>query len=89
MGELLPFHLSRLDTRLPYVDSEVELAMKPSEYFTDNFHITTSGVTATSALLRAVLAVGIDNICFAIDYSYESSAQAVLGGRCWEVRIER
>ncbi|MGA5129958.1 amidohydrolase family protein [Streptomyces olivoreticuli] len=77
MGELLPFHLSRLDTRLPFVQSEVKLARKPSEYFIDNFRITTSGVMATSALLGAVLAVGIDNVMFAIDYPYESSAQAV------------
>ncbi|MFJ2914990.1 amidohydrolase family protein [Streptomyces sp. NPDC087228] len=76
MGEMLPFHLSRIDTRLPYVDTEVKLAKKPSEYFIDNFHITTSGVTATSALLGAVLTVGVDNICFAIDYPYESSTQA-------------
>lgn len=77
MGELLPFHLSRLDTRLPYVETDVKLAKKPSEYFTDNFWITTSGVMANSALLGAVLAVGIDNIMFAIDYPYESTTQAV------------
>ncbi|MFJ5686116.1 amidohydrolase family protein [Streptomyces sp. NPDC093099] len=76
MGEMLPFHLSRVDTRLSYIDSDVKLAKKPSEYFIDNFHITTSGVMATSALLGAVLAIGIDNICFAIDYPYKSSTQA-------------
>ena len=77
MGELLPFHLSRVDIRLPYIDTEVKLARKPSEYFAENFTITTSGVMATSALLGAVLAVGIDNICFAVDYPYESTSQAV------------
>jgi 2,3-dihydroxybenzoate decarboxylase len=68
MGELLPFHLSRLDTRLPYVETEVKLAKKPSEYFTENFRITTSGVMAHSALLGAILSVGIDNIMFAVDF---------------------
>jgi 2,3-dihydroxybenzoate decarboxylase len=77
MGELLPFHLSRVDTRLPYIDTEVKPARKPSEYFAENFTITTSGVMATSALLGAVLAVGIDNVCFAVDYPYESTSQAV------------
>lgn len=77
MGELLPFHLSRVDTRLPYLETDVQLAKKPSEYFTENFHITTSGVMATSALLGAVLAIGIDNIMFAIDYPYESTTQAM------------
>ena len=77
MGELLPFHLARLDTRLPYVDTDVKLAKKPSEYFTENFWITTSGVMAHSALLGAILSIGIDNIMFAIDYPYESTTQAV------------
>ena len=77
MGELLPFHLSRLDTRLPYVDTDVKLAKKPSEYFTDNFWITTSGVMAHSALLGAILSIGLDNIMFAVDYPYESTTQAV------------
>lgn len=77
MGELLPFHLSRVDTRLPYLETDVQLAKKPSEYFTENFHITTSGVMATSALLGAVLAIHIDNIMFAIDYPYESTTQAM------------
>ncbi|MEV8395432.1 MULTISPECIES: amidohydrolase family protein [unclassified Streptomyces] len=77
MGELLPFHLSRVDTRMPYLITDVKLAKKPSEYFTANFHITTSGVMANSALLGAVLAVGIDNIMFAIDYPYESGRQAM------------
>jgi 2,3-dihydroxybenzoate decarboxylase len=77
MGELLPFHLSRLDTRLPYVETDVKLAKKPSEYYTENFWITTSGVMAHSALLGAVLSIGIDNIMFAVDYPYESTVQAM------------
>jgi 2,3-dihydroxybenzoate decarboxylase len=77
MGEFLPFHMSRLDTRYRDLDPEVSLAKKPSEYLVDNFGITTSGVLSTSALLAASMAVGIDNVLFAIDYPYESSAEAV------------
>jgi 2,3-dihydroxybenzoate decarboxylase len=32
---------------------------------------------AHSALLGAVLSVGIDNVMFAVDYPYESTSQAV------------
>lgn len=77
MGELLPFHLSRLDTRLAALETDAKLEKKVSEYFTENFWITTSGVMAHSALIGAVLSVGIDNIMFAVDYPYESTVQAV------------
>jgi 2,3-dihydroxybenzoate decarboxylase len=77
MGEFLPFHMSRLDIRYRDLIPEVKLAKKPSDYLVDNFAITTSGVLSTSALLGAAMAVGIDNILFAIDYPYESSAEAV------------
>jgi 2,3-dihydroxybenzoate decarboxylase len=77
MGEFLPFHMSRLDTRFRDLVPHVKLAKKPSEYIVDNFAITTSGVLSTTDLLAASAAVGIDNILFAIDYPYESSAEAV------------
>jgi len=77
MGEFLPFHMSRLDIRFRDLIPTVKMAKKPSEYLVDNFAITTSGVLSTTALLAASTAVGIDNILFAIDYPYESSAEAV------------
>jgi 2,3-dihydroxybenzoate decarboxylase len=77
MGEFLPFQMSRLDIRYRDLVPEVKLAKKPSEYLVDNFAITTSGVLSTSALLAATMAVGIDNVLFAVDYPYESSADAV------------
>jgi len=77
MGEFLPFHMSRLDIRYHDLDPEVTLAKRPSQYLIDNFAITTSGVLSPSALLGATLAIGIDNILFAVDYPYESTADAV------------
>lgn len=77
MGEFLPFHMSRLDIRYRDLEPPVTLAKRPSEYLVDNFAITTSGVLSTTTLLSAAQAVGIDNILFAIDYPYESSALAV------------
>jgi 2,3-dihydroxybenzoate decarboxylase len=69
--------MSRLDIRYRDLIPEVKLAKKPSDYLVDNFAITTSGVLSTSALLGASMAIGIDNILFAIDYPYESSTLAV------------
>jgi len=77
MGEFLPFHMSRLDIRYRDLEPDVKLAKKPSDYLVDNFAITTSGVLSTTTLLAAAQAVGIDNVLFAIDYPYESSALAV------------
>jgi len=77
MGEFLPFHMSRLDIRYRDLEPDVKLAKKPSDYLVDNFAITTSGVLSPSALLGATLAIGIDNILFAVDYPYESTADAV------------
>jgi 2,3-dihydroxybenzoate decarboxylase len=77
MGEFLPFQLSRLDARHGDIAPERELAKLPSEYVTDNMVITTSGVCSHAALLGAVMAVGIDNVLFAVDYPYESTEDAV------------
>jgi 2,3-dihydroxybenzoate decarboxylase len=77
MGEFLPFQLARLDARNSDLVPENRLEKLPSQYFVDNFVITTSGVCSHAALLGAVLEIGIDNVLFAVDYPYESTADAV------------
>jgi 2,3-dihydroxybenzoate decarboxylase len=77
MGEFLPFQLARLDARHEDQIRRIPLAKTPSEYIIDNAMITTSGVCSHPALLGAIGAVGIDNVMFAVDYPYESTARAV------------
>jgi 2,3-dihydroxybenzoate decarboxylase len=77
MGEFLPFQLARLDARHADLALDQPPAMKPSEYLRRNVMITTSGVCSATALMGAVGAVGIDNVMFAVDYPYESTAEAV------------
>lgn len=77
MGEFLPFQLARLDARHADLALEKGLKKLPSQYFVDNFVITTSGVCSHAALIGAVLEIGIDNVLFAVDYPYESTADAV------------
>ena len=76
MGEFLPFQTSRLDSRHANLTLTDPPAKMPSQYFRDNFMITTSGVHSHSALVAAIDAVGIDNVMFAIDYPYEDTPVA-------------
>ncbi|MHA3019740.1 amidohydrolase family protein [Mycobacterium sp. BMJ-28] len=77
MGELLPFQMDRLDSRYGQVPPEHRVQQLPSYYLRNNVYVTTSGVHSHAALIGATLAVGVDRVLFAIDYPYESSAEAV------------
>ena len=77
MGELLPFQMARLDSRYGQVPPEHRLAQLPSYYLRNNLYVTTSGVMSHAALTGATMAVGVDRVLFAIDYPYESTAEAV------------
>ena len=80
MGEAIPFWLQRIDNRyelLSKLGAMKRLERLPSEYFKENFAITTSGVTSSPALELAVKVLGTENIMFAADYPYESAPEAV------------
>lgn len=80
MGEGLPFWLQRIDNRYALqvkIGAVAPLARKPSDYFRDNFVITTSGVTTNPALRLAIDVLGVDKIQFAGDYPYEDVREGV------------
>jgi 5-carboxyvanillate decarboxylase len=80
MGEGLPFWLQRIDNRyLLQVKIGAVKKMKklPSEYFLDNFVITTAGVMSGPALRLSLEVLGEDRIMFAADYPYESVEEGV------------
>jgi 2,3-dihydroxybenzoate decarboxylase len=77
MGELLPFQMSRLDSRYYTAPTDRRPPHPPSYYLRHNVYVTTSGFFSHSALRAATRAVGIDRVLFAIDYPFESSADAV------------
>lgn len=79
MGEGLPGHLWRLDSRWDFLDRRgIRLAKaRPSDYIRDNIMITTSGVCAPAPLLGSLLALGADRIMFSTDYPMESNHDAV------------
>lgn len=74
MGEGIPFWLSRLDevsarTGMP------ELQRRPSDYFRNNIHITTSAMFWDPVLTLCIDALGVDRIMFAVDSPFASSEQ--------------
>jgi 2,3-dihydroxybenzoate decarboxylase len=80
MGEGIPFWLQRIDNRYRLevkIGACGRLERLPSEYFLDNFVITTSGVTSMPALRLSLDELGVDRILFAADFPYEDDAEAV------------
>ena len=80
MGEGLPFWLQRIDNRYALqvkIGAVDKLPKRPSEYFLDNFVITTAGVTSMPALRLCLDVLGVERILFAADFPYEDDAEAV------------
>ena len=80
MGEGIPFWLQRIDNRYLLqvrIGAVKPLPRLPSEYFLDNFVITTAGVTSMPALRLSLDVLGAGRILFAADYPYEDDAEAV------------
>jgi hypothetical protein len=69
-GEMLPFMLARIDAML-HVDG---LAMRPSEYFTRNIWVTTSGLFSLPPVMCTVQVLGVDRVLFSVDYPFGSNA---------------
>ncbi|MFH1652370.1 MAG: amidohydrolase family protein [Chloroflexota bacterium] len=77
LGESIPFWFWRIDNRWNLNPTNKSGAKKsPMTYFKENFMVTTSGMFWDPALLCTYMAVGADNILFAVDYPYESSMVA-------------
>ena len=80
MGEGIPFLLKRIDNRYNLqikIGALPKMPRLPSEYFRDNFFITTAGVTDPDILTLCMSQLGPDRILFAADYPYESVEEHV------------
>ena len=80
MGEGLPFWLQRIDNRYLLevkIGAVGKMPKLPSQYFLDNFVITTAGVTSMPALRHALDVLGVERILFAADFPYEDDAEGV------------
>ncbi|MFJ5901285.1 amidohydrolase family protein [Streptomyces sp. NPDC093064] len=82
LGEGLPFLLPRLEHRLHKQREGAGLGAakrRVSEYFSENFVLTTSGHFHTRALYDTIGEIGSDRVLFSVDYPYESMAE----GAAW------
>lgn len=80
MGEGIPYWLQRIDNRYALqvkIGATAKLPRRPSEYFLENFYITTAGVTSMPALRLSLDELGADRIMFAADFPYEDDVEAV------------
>ncbi len=78
MGENIPYALYRLDYMAKhYPFDRPQLQRRPSDYFRENFAITTSGVNWLPALKLCLEVLGPDNVMWAVDYPYQETFEAV------------
>jgi 2,3-dihydroxybenzoate decarboxylase len=74
LGEGIPFFIDRIDRAAENtINHRVpKLGRKPSDYFLDNFVVTTSGMNSPNAVRYCIDVLGIDRVLFALDYPYET-----------------
>lgn len=77
LGEAIPFWLDRMDNRIHFSGSTNKLEKLPSQYFRDNFVVTTSGMWWNPAFLLDYQVLGADNILFAVDYPFQGNWEAI------------
>lgn len=79
LGEGIPYFLTRIDTQHLNTQGQRTPKLKrlPSEYFRDNFYVTTSGMNASPAVMFCHEVLGADRMMFAIDYPYEPLEEEV------------
>ena len=71
LGEGLPFAMHRLNDHTYRAAARRGLKKTPLQYLKDNMLVTTSGNWYEPAFLCTLLALGADNILFAVDWPYE------------------
>jgi len=71
LGEGLPFAMHRLNDHTYRAAARRGLKRTPLEYLKQNMLVTTSGNWYEPAFLCTLLALGADNILFAVDWPYE------------------
>lgn len=73
--------LWRIDNRADIegmgVRGRAKLNRKPSEYFLDNFVVTSSGTNNVETLRLCRDVLGADNLLFAVDYPFEENGVAI------------
>jgi predicted TIM-barrel fold metal-dependent hydrolase len=77
LGEGLPFMLHSMNDQTRLAAVRRGLKRTPAQYLTENLVVTCSENFSAPAFLCTVMALGIDNVMFSVDWPYESNAMAV------------
>lgn len=80
LGEGLPYSMWRIDNRNGWTNAPKKYPAKRtfSEYFQENFYLTTSGNFRTQTLIDAILEIGADRILFSTDWPFENIDHAAI-----------
>ena len=77
LGECLPFAMHRLNDHTFAAAKRRGLQKTPLQYLKDNMVVTTSGNWFEPAFVCTLLALGADNILFAVDWPYEPNTTGI------------
>jgi predicted TIM-barrel fold metal-dependent hydrolase len=77
LGEGLPFMLHRINDQTQLATVRRGLKQTLARYLTENLVVTCSGNFSGPAFLCTVMALGVDNLLFSVDWPYESNLAAV------------
>jgi len=75
LGEGIPFSIWRAEHRITINPRGIPAKKKISQYFYQNFWVTTAGNYRTQALINTILEIGADRILYSTDYPFESMAE--------------
>jgi predicted TIM-barrel fold metal-dependent hydrolase len=78
LGEGLPYCMWRLDHWIKKTPRGIPAKKAMSEYFRENFYITTSGNFRTQSLIDAILELGSDRILFSSDFPFDEMSDAAI-----------
>lgn len=78
LGEGLPYSMWRVDNNMAWMANRPRHPAKRniSDYFQENFYLTTSGNFYTPSLVDAMMQVGSDRILFSTDWPFENMDHA-------------
>jgi gamma-resorcylate decarboxylase len=76
LGETLPFNIWRINHRLSFQGDLCKFKKPLTQYFRENFYLTTSGNFRTQTLYDTLSEMGEDRVLFSTDYPYESMYEA-------------
>jgi len=76
LGEGLPFMFHRINDHTRLAAARRGLKKTVAQYLVENLVVTCSGNFSTPAFLCTVMALGVDNVLFSVDWPYESNVAA-------------